>query len=202
QMPRRAVELRLEAGMHVVFRPASPLLAARHELQLHHALRAEVDLDRTVEALAPERNDDAEAFLQSRFDFGSEDDLRKVRRAAFLFAFADEDEIHRELLICRLERVQCGETGDLRSLLVRGAASDDHLADAALVDEARLERRRAPLGGIELLDVVHEIEADRVPRARAADGEDPRLAFRLDDVGPPDACIAKPPLPVLAALRL
>ena len=52
----------------------------------------------------------------------------------------------------------------------------DHLAEAGLVDERRLERRRGPLGGIELLDVVHEIEADGARRAGVERGEDAGLA--------------------------
>ena len=50
EMPRRAVDLRLEARVDVVLRAAAPLLAARHELELDDALGAEVDLDRAVEA--------------------------------------------------------------------------------------------------------------------------------------------------------
>ena len=51
QMPRRAVDLRGEARVHVGLRPASPLLATGDELGLDDALGAEVDLDRAVEPL-------------------------------------------------------------------------------------------------------------------------------------------------------
>ena len=101
----------------------------------------------------------------------------EVRRADLLLALAHQHEVDRQLLARRLERVQRGETRDLRSLLVGRAAADDHLADARLVDEPRLERRRAPLRGIELLDVVHEVEAER-GRARRRRASRTRRACR------------------------
>ena len=78
------------------------------------------------------------------------------------------------------DRVQRGEQRRLRPLLVDRAAADHHLADAGLVDDARLERRRAPLGRIELLDVVHEVEADGLRRAGIERGEHARLAVGVE----------------------
>src|SRR5438045_1875437 len=164
-MPRRAVDLRLETGVHVVFRSAPPLLTARHQLQLDDALRAKIDLHGTIQVLAPEGNHDSEALVKRGLDLGLEDDLRKAGRPDLLFALAHEDDIHRRLLAGALERVQRGEECHLRALLVRCAAPDDDLAESWLVDEPRLERRRRPFARIELLDVVHEVDASRGWRA-------------------------------------
>jgi hypothetical protein len=68
----------------------------------------------------------------------------------------------------------------LGTLLVDRAAADDRLAEARLVDQARFERRRGPLRGIELLHVVHEVEADRLLRAGVECGEDARLAVGVE----------------------
>src|SRR5437588_450097 len=83
--------------------------------------------------LIAEGDDDADALAQRRLDLGLEDDLREVRRADLLLAFTDEHEVHGQLRARRLERMQCGETGDLRPLGVRRAASDDDLPDAGPV---------------------------------------------------------------------
>src|SRR3546814_2294392 len=45
-----------------------------------------------------------------------------------------------------------------------------------------LERPRAPLGHIELLHFVHEVNTDRVLRAGIERGEHPRLAIGVDDL--------------------
>src|SRR5437764_1358613 len=52
---------------------------------------------------------------------------------------------------------------------------------AGLVDQARLERRRGPLRRVELLDVVHEVEADGLLRPGIERGEDARLAVGAED---------------------
>ena len=56
------------------------------------------------------------------------------------------------------------EARHLRSLGVGRAAPDHDLADARLIDESRIQRRRTPLRGIVLLHVVHHV--DRQPRWR------------------------------------
>ena len=105
-------------------------------------------------------------LAQRRLDLGPVHDLPDVRRADLLLALGDQHEVDRQLLAGAADRVQRGEERRLGSLLVHRAAADDHLAEARLVDDARLERRRRPLGRIELLDVVHEVEADRLRRRR------------------------------------
>src|SRR5205809_7921332 len=47
------------------------------------------------------------------------------------------------------------------------AAAHDDLAQPGLVDDGGLPGRRRPLGGIDLLDVVHEVEAGGARLARA-----------------------------------
>src|SRR4051812_36070413 len=158
-MPRRAVELCLEARVHVELRSAPPFFAARDELQLDHSLGAEIDLQRSRGILAAEGDDDAERLAERCLDLGLEDDLREVGRADLLFALADEHEVHWELLPRGLEGMQGGEESGLRALGIRGPASNDDLPEAGLVHEPSLERWRAPLGGVELLDVIHEIDA-------------------------------------------
>ena len=82
-------------------------------------------------------------------------------------------------------RIACSAASNAASgpFLIHRAPSDDHLADARLVDDARLERRRGPLGRVELLDVVHEVQADRLRRAGVERREHARLAVGLDHGG-------------------
>ena len=51
-----------------------------------------------------------------------------------------------------------------------------------MLEELRVPGRRAPLGGIGLLHVVHEVEAERVLRAGVERREDAGVAFRRDDL--------------------
>src|SRR5262249_54454668 len=87
-------------------------------------------------------------------------DLREMGGADFLFAFGDEDEIYGELFTGGANCVERGEKCRFRTLLVHGSAADEHFADVGAVDYGGVERGRRPFFGIELLDVVHEIEAD------------------------------------------
>ena len=79
--------------------------------------------------------------------------------------------------------MQGGEERRLGAFLIDRAAADDNLAEARLVDQLGFERRRRPLGRIELFDVVHEVEADGLLRASIERGEDAGLAFGLDHRG-------------------
>ena len=62
------------------------------------------------------------------------------------------------------------------AFLVHGAAADNHFAEAGLIDQRGGEWRRSPLGGIGLLHVVHEIEADGARRAGIERGKNSGLA--------------------------
>ena len=51
QMPRRTVDHRLERRVNVLCRTATPFFAARNELELNHAFRAEVHCDDAIKIL-------------------------------------------------------------------------------------------------------------------------------------------------------
>ena len=61
--------------MNVELRATSPFFAGGNKLKFGHALCAKIDFHRTVERLAAERDDDADAFLQCSLNLGLEDDL-------------------------------------------------------------------------------------------------------------------------------
>src|SRR6266496_6336990 len=98
------------------------------------------------------------------------------RRSSDLFlSLGYEHEIDRQLAIGAAIGVQRREEGGLRPFLIDGAAADDHLAEPRLVQERRFPRRGRPLGGVYLLDVVHEVESQGARRAGLERGEDAGL---------------------------
>ncbi len=99
-----------------------------------------------------------------------------MRGADFFLAFGYKDEIDGELAACAVNGVKCGEEGGFGAFLVYGAAADDYFAEAGLVDERGVPRRRGPFGGIDLFYVVHEVEAERFGSAGIEGGEDAGLA--------------------------
>ena len=202
ETPHRRVDVRGETGVHVGGRATAPLRPARHQFELHDPLRPEVDFDGAAETLVAERDDHARAFLQCGLDLGLEDDLREVRRSDLLLPLAHEDEVHGELLARCLERMQRGEQGNLRSLGVGRTTSDNDGANAGPIDQPPLERRRRPLARIELLHVVHEVDAQRRIRAGIQRGEHPRLALGRDDLDALESGVARQPRHVLRALRV
>lgn len=88
-----------------------------------------------------------------------------MRRADLLFPFRHEHEVDRQLFSRPADRVEGRQKRGLRPLLVHGAAAHQHFAEAGLVDQRGVPRRRRPFGGIGLLDVVHEVQADRLRRS-------------------------------------
>ena len=74
------------------------------------------------------------------------------------------------------------------------------LPSPGLVDDARLQRRRRPLRRVVLLDVVHEVQADRGRRAGIERGEHAGLAVGLDDLDVLEAGLARQLRHVLGAL--
>src|ERR1700675_3327139 len=107
-------------------------------------------------------------------------DLMKMRRADFFFAFGYEDKIHGKLAAGAANGVKGGEERGFRTFLIYGATTDDNFAEAGLVDERGVPRRRGPLGRVDLLDVVHEIEAERFGSAGVERCEDAGLAVSGD----------------------
>ena len=149
----------------VLLRAAAPACAARNQLEFYDAFRAEGHGYFAVQALRRIRHEDGSAFFQGSGDFGFAHDLGKMRGADFFFAFGDKNKIYGHLLSRAAHGVQCGEERGLGAFLVDGATADNDFAEAGLIDQRGVEWRRAPLRGIRLLYVVHEIETDRARRA-------------------------------------
>jgi hypothetical protein len=93
-----------------------------------------------------------------------------------------------------------GEQGRLRALGVRGAAPDHHRPHAGSLDQPSLERRDRPLLWVELLDVVHEVDAKRRVRARIERGEHAGFARRRNDLDALESGLARQSGHVLRAL--
>jgi hypothetical protein len=121
-------------------------------------------------------------FASARLNFRIQCQLADVRRPDFLFTLGNQHQVHRQLLSCAANGMQGGQQRRLRSLLVHRAAPHHHLANAGFVDDLGLQRRRAPLGRIKLLYVIHEVQANRVFRTDIERGKHSRFAFRLDDL--------------------
>jgi hypothetical protein len=102
--------------------------------------------------------------------------LLEVRRADLLLALRHQHEVDGHLAAGAADGVQGGQEGGLGSLLVDGPAPHHRLAQARLVHDGRVPGRRRPLRGVDLLHVVHEVEADGARRARVQRGEDARMA--------------------------
>src|SRR5260370_41722554 len=73
-----------------------------------------------------------------------------------------------------------GEEGRVGAFLVYGAAAHDNLSQARLINESGFEGGRRPLGGIGLLHVVHEVEAEGARSAGIQRGKDAGLAIGGD----------------------
>src|SRR5579884_1356825 len=146
--------------MNVFRRPSAPTLAARDQLELDYAFRSEAHGDDPVEVLRCGRHEDADRFSERCFYFGPMHELADVRGSDFFFTFGNEHEIHRQFFAGAANRMQGGEKRRLGTFLIDGAAADDDFSEAGSVDEASLERRRSPFARIELLDVVHEVQAN------------------------------------------
>ncbi len=69
-------------------------------------------------------------------------DLPEMRRPDFLFAFCDQDKIDRHFLARSFHRVERGEEGRLRSLLVDRSTADHDFSQPGLVNDGGVSRRR------------------------------------------------------------
>src|SRR5260221_583141 len=151
---------------------AAPLFAAGNEFELDDTFGAEELGNFAIETLRRKRHEDAVALFQGGENIGAMHDLGKMRGADFFFAFGYKDKIDRELAACAANGVKRGEEGGFGAFLVHSAAADDHFTEARLVHQRRVPGRRGPLGGINLLYVIHEIEADGFGSAGVEGGED------------------------------
>src|SRR5262249_10260479 len=121
--------------------------------------------DVACRSLAVHWDDDADAFLQAGENVRALHHVVEMRRTDLFFTFADEDEVHRQFATRFAHRIERGEEGCFRTLLVGRAAADADFAKAGLVDQAAFERWGRPFLRIELLHVVHEVDAERFRRA-------------------------------------
>src|SRR5579863_5093098 len=175
-MPRRAVHSGLVAGMNVFARPAAPALATGNQFELDDAFRAEKYTDLAVETLRGEWHEYAAALFQGSQHFGPVDDLGEVRRADLFFAFGDKHEIDGQLAAGPANGVKRREKSRFRAFLIHRTAADEHFAETRPVNYRGVPRGRGPFGRVHLLDVVHEIEAERARCAGVEGGEDAGLA--------------------------
>src|SRR5262249_50002059 len=88
-------------------------------------------------------------------------DLREMRRADLLLAFSNEHQVHWQLPPGRADRMQRRDERSLRSLLVDCTAPDEDRPEISFLDQLGIPRRGRPLARINLLHVVHEIQAQR-----------------------------------------
>ncbi len=164
--PGWTVDDRHQAGVHVLGRTAAPLLAARDELDLDHTLGTKVDRCGAVPILSRGGHENADGASQGRLDLRIRGDVSEVRRADLLFAFCDEDEVHRGLHPRVLECVERGEERRLRPLLIDRTPAHQCLPFTRTIDHPSLERRGRPFSGVVMLDIVHEIDGERALGAR------------------------------------
>src|SRR5262245_52225626 len=94
-----------------------------------------------------------------------------MRRTNLFLAFSDKHQIDRQLLARAADGVERGQEGSLWAFLIDGAAADEDLSEARLIHQRRFEGRRRPFGGIDLLHVIHKVNAQRARSARVQDGE-------------------------------
>ena len=94
QVPAWGINLRLQARVHIVRGPPTPLLSARDQLELHHALGAQRHLHTAVAILARLRHEDPRALPELGQHFRRHDHFPEVRRCNLFFAFAHQDQVH------------------------------------------------------------------------------------------------------------
>ena len=72
--------------------------------------------------------------------------------------------------------MQCRQERRLRTFLVDRAPADDAPTQARLVHQGRVEGRRRPFRGIDLFDVIHEVDTDGSGSTGVERGEDTGLS--------------------------
>src|SRR5471030_2721942 len=103
--------------MNILRWTAAPFLAARYELELHDALRAEAHRDEAVEVLRCGRHEDAAALTERRLHFRAADELTDVRRANLFLPLGHQYQVHRHLPTRAPNRVQRRQKRRFRPLL-------------------------------------------------------------------------------------
>jgi hypothetical protein len=105
-----------------------------------------------------------------------------MRRSNLFLALTNQHDIDGQLPAGGANGVQRRKEGRFRAFLVDGAAAHDRPAETGSVDNGRLERRRGPFRGIELLDVIHEIDAERTLGAGVQSSEDAGMTIGWHDL--------------------
>ena len=128
QMPRRTIHHRLERGVNVFGRSASPFFTARYEFQLNHAFRSEVHCHNPIQILRRRRHEHAVTFLQRGQHFRPPNELWNVRRTDLLFAFGHQHQVYRHLFPCAANGMQRREERCFRSFLIYRTTTDNHFS--------------------------------------------------------------------------
>ncbi len=139
QTPRRTVHARFIARMDIEFRAASPVLAARDQLQLNDALRAERRHYRAIQRLHSRRHEHTRTFSQCGQHLRPANHLRKMRRADFLLPFGHQYQVHRKLASRVAEAMQGREKGGLWPFLVYRPAAHQRFSNARFVHQRSLK---------------------------------------------------------------
>ncbi len=105
-----------------------------------------------------------------------------MRRTQFLFAFSQYHEVYRKRPFDRDDRLDGVEERALRSLLVRGAARHEDLAEVRFYDVG-LERMRLPVLRVHRLHVVHHVDHERALGAGVVVAPDAGVAVGGHDRG-------------------
>jgi hypothetical protein len=117
-------------------------------------------MSETTEALAAEAIHRVRTLEEFRM---LADELPVADRHPFFIALSDDDEIHRKLSGHRLDGHQRIPLHHLRPFGVGRSASDEHLLERCLFDEATFKGRRDPRIGLrDRHRVVHPVDDERL----------------------------------------
>src|SRR4051794_3079946 len=158
--------------MNVLPWTSSPTFATAGKFEFDDTFCAEAQRDHAIEILRRRRHKHTFAFAQGPLHLWLTHDLREVRRADFFFTLGNEEEINWKFATRSADCMQCCQNGRLRTFLIYCPATDKDFAESGFVDECALPRGRRPFGGIDLLDVIHEVEPDGFRCAGVQRGKD------------------------------
>ena len=202
QAPGRAVDHGLERGVDVLRRAAAPLLAAGDQLQLDDALGAEADRDDAVEVLRRRGHEHADGLRAAR-------PAPRARCTSWpmcgepISSSPSATSTRLTGIFCSAPRIACSAA--------RNAACGPFWLTAPrptiTLPRPGLSTSRASSGGerpfrrVELLHVVHEVQADGLRRAGVERGEHAGLAVGVDDRRPAGSRRRAPAAPCTRRLR-
>ena len=162
-------------------RAASPLFAAGNQFEFDHALGAEVMRDFAVEVLRSERHEDCHGiFFSAASTSGRRTICGKCGEPISSSPSATKTKLTGSLRPA--PRMACSAARNVASgpFWFTAPRPTTTLPKPGLIDNARLQRRRRPFRGIDLLHVIHEVKTKSFGRARVQRGEDSGLAVGGD----------------------